>query len=91
MFRIERIKSQKEVLQIREKILLELKEVTEVGGLSRIKYAKEKQEVIQLRDQLLSSQAELKSTFAPIAAINILKMNSEKYLSISGNSVMVAS
>ena len=37
------------------------------------------------------SQAELKSTFAPIAAINILKMNSEKYLSISGDSSMVAS
>ena len=37
------------------------------------------------------SETELKSTFAPIPAINILKMGSEKYLSISGNSVMVAS
>ena len=37
------------------------------------------------------SPAELKNTMAPIPAINILKMNSEKYLSISGNSVMVAS
>ena len=37
------------------------------------------------------SAAELKNTMAPIPAINILKMNSEKYLSISGNSVMVAS
>ena len=37
------------------------------------------------------SPAELKNTMAPIPAISILKMNSEKYLSISGNSVMVAS
>ena len=37
------------------------------------------------------SAAELKNTMAPIPAISILKMNSEKYLSISGNSVMVAS
>ena len=37
------------------------------------------------------SPAELKNTMAPIPAINILKMGSEKYLSISGNSVMVAS
>ena len=37
------------------------------------------------------SPAELKNTIPPIPAINILKMNSEKYLSISGNSVMVAS
>ena len=57
---LEKIKSQKEVLKIREEILVQLKEVTEIGGLSRIKFAKEKQELIQLRGQLLSSEADLK-------------------------------
>ena len=57
---IEKIKSQEEVLKIREEILIQLKEVTEIGGLSRIKFAKEKQEVIQLRGQLLSSEADFK-------------------------------
>ena len=41
--------------------------------------------------EMISAAEELKNTIPPIPAISILKMNSEKYLSISGNSVMVAS
>jgi len=64
---LERIKSQEEVLKIREEILIQLKEVTEIGGLSRIKFAKERQEVIQLRGQLLSSEADLKRVNAQLS------------------------
>ncbi len=64
---LEKIKSQEEVLKIREEILIQLKEVTEIGGLSRIKFAKEKQEVIQLRGQLLSSKADLKRVNAQLS------------------------
>ncbi len=54
----EKIKSQKEILAIREQILLDLKDLIEIGGLSRVKYLKEKQEVIQLRGMILSSKSE---------------------------------
>ena len=64
---LEKIKSQEEVLKIREEILVKLKEVTEIGGLSRIKFAKEKQEVIQLRGQLLSSEADFKRVNAQLS------------------------
>lgn len=64
---LEKFKSQKDVLQIREEILLQLKEVTEIGGLSKVKYAKEKQEVIQLRGQVLVSEAELNRVAAQLS------------------------
>ena len=55
----ENLKSQKEVLKIREEILRNLKDVTDIGGLSKIKYLKEQQEVIQLRGRVKSTNSEL--------------------------------
>tara|TARA_B100001093_G_scaffold506988_1_gene566842 strand:+ start:4990 stop:6609 length:1620 start_codon:yes stop_codon:yes gene_type:complete len=60
----ENLKSQKEVLKIREEILINLKEVTDIGGLSRIKYLKEKQEVIQLRGKVEITKSELEKISA---------------------------
>ena len=56
---LENLKSQQEVLQIREEILKNLKDVTDIGGLSKIKYLKEQQEVIQLRGRVESTKSEL--------------------------------
>ena len=42
-----KIISQEEVLYIRENILKKLKTLSEIGGLSQVKYLKEKQEVVQ--------------------------------------------
>ena len=70
----EKIKSQKEILAIREQILLDLKDLIEIGGLSRVKYLKEKQEVIQLRGMILSSKSELSRISAVLSeAENKLK------------------
>ncbi len=55
----ENLKSQEEVLNIREEILENLNEVTNMGGLSKIKYLKEQQEVIQLRGKVESTKSEL--------------------------------
>jgi len=56
---LENLKSQQEVLEIREEILKNLKDVTDIGGLSKIKYLKEQQEVIQLRGRVESTKSEL--------------------------------
>lgn len=61
---LENLKSQQEVLNIREEILKNLKEVTDIGGLSRIKYLKEQQEVIQLRGRVESTKSELEKISA---------------------------
>ena len=53
------IKSQEEVLKIRENILSKLKPLSELGGLSRIKFLKEQQEVIQLKGRLASAKSEM--------------------------------
>ena len=55
----EKITSQKQILSIRENILKKLKSLSEIGGLSQVKYLKEKQEVIQQRGQLYSLESEL--------------------------------
>ena len=62
----ENLKSQQEVLNIREEILQNLKEVTEIGGLSKIKYLKEQQEVIQLRGRVESTKSELEKISATL-------------------------
>jgi HlyD family secretion protein len=64
---MENLKSQKEVLSIREEILKNLEEVTEIGGLSKIKYLKEQQEVIQLRGRVESTKSELEKISATLA------------------------
>jgi len=56
---LENLKSQQKVLEIREEILKNLKEVTDIGGLSKIKYLKEQQEVIQLRGRVESTKSDL--------------------------------
>ena len=63
---LENLKSQEEVLKIREEILQNLKEVTEIGGLSKIKYLKEQQEVIQLRGRVESTKSELEKISATL-------------------------
>ena len=67
---IENLKSQQEVLQIREEILKNLKEVTDIGGLSKIKYLKEQQEVIQLRGRVESTKSELEKVSATLEEVN---------------------
>ena len=62
-----KIISQEEVLYIRENILKKLKSLSEIGGLSQVKYLKEKQEVIQQRGQLSSLKAELSKIEASFA------------------------
>jgi len=63
---LENLKSQQDVLKIREEILGNLKEVTEIGGLSRIKYLKEQQEVIQLRGRVEVTKSELEKISASL-------------------------
>ena len=63
---LENLKSQQEVLMIREEILQNLQQVTELGGLSRIKYLKEQQEVIQLRGRVESTKSELEKISATL-------------------------
>ncbi len=63
---LENLKSQQEVLLIREEILQNLQDVTDIGGLSRIKYLKEQQEVIQLRGRLESTKSELEKISATL-------------------------
>ena len=63
---LENLKSQQEVLKIREEILQNLKDVTEIGGLSKIKYLKEQQEVIQLRGRVESTKSELEKISATL-------------------------
>ena len=62
----ETLKSQQTVLSIREEILENLKEVTDIGGLSKIKYLKEQQEVIQLRGRVESTKSELEKISATL-------------------------
>ncbi len=62
----ENLKSQQEVLNIREEILKNLKEVTDIGGLSKIKFLKEQQEVIQLRGRVESTKSELQKISATL-------------------------
>mgnify|MGYP001285846274 CR=1 FL=1 len=59
---IEQINTLKEVLKIREEVLQNLKELIEIGGLSKVKYLKEQQEVIQLRGRLENSKNDLKTS-----------------------------
>ena len=59
---VEQIKTLKEVLIIREEVLNNLKELSEIGGLSKVKYLKEQQEVIQLKGRLVNSENELKAS-----------------------------
>ena len=63
---LENLKSQQEVLNIREEILKNLKEVTDIGGLSKIKFLKEQQEVIQLRGRVESTKSELQKISATL-------------------------
>ena len=59
---LETIKSQEEVLKIREDILIDLESLIDIGGLSKIQFLKEKQELIQLRGRIASAKAELNKT-----------------------------
>ena len=56
---IDQINTLTEILKIREEVLQNLKELIEIGGLSKIKYLKEQQEVIQLRGRLEKSRNDL--------------------------------
>ena len=59
---VEQIKTLREVLIIREEVLENLKELSEIGGLSKVKYLKEQQEVIQLQGRLVDSENQLKTS-----------------------------
>lgn len=59
---LEQINTINEVLKIREEVLKNLKDLTEIGGLSKVKYLKEKQEVIQLKGRLVNSRNDLKTS-----------------------------
>tara|TARA_B100001989_G_scaffold103555_1_gene72453 strand:+ start:5574 stop:7127 length:1554 start_codon:yes stop_codon:yes gene_type:complete len=59
---VEQIKTLREVLIIREEVLENLKELSEIGGLSKVKYLKEQQEVIQLQGRLVSAENQLKTS-----------------------------
>ena len=59
---IEQLKTLEEVLKIREQVLKDLKNLTEIGGLSKIKYLKEKQEILELRGRLIDKQKQIKSS-----------------------------
>ena len=59
---VEKIKTLKEVLIIREEVLGNLKELSDIGGLSKVKYLKEQQEVIQLQGRLVSAENELETS-----------------------------
>ncbi len=62
----ENLNTLQEVLNIREEILQNLKEVTDIGGLSKIKYLKEQQEVIQLRGRVETTKSELEKISATL-------------------------
>ena len=66
---IESVKTQEEVLKIRENILDKLKPVIDIGGISKVQYLKEKQEVVQLRGRLASSRAELNKASSALAEV----------------------
>ncbi len=59
---LEQINTINEVLKIREEVLNNLKELTEIGGLSKVKYLKEQQEVIQLKGRLVNARNDLKTS-----------------------------
>ena len=59
---VEKIKTLKEVLIIREEVLKNLKELSDIGGLSKVKYLKEQQEVIQLQGRLVNAENELETS-----------------------------
>lgn len=61
---IEKIKTLKETLLIREDILKKLEGLIEIGGLSKLQYLKEQQEVIQLRGKLETTRNDLKTSLA---------------------------
>lgn len=58
----EKIKTLEEVLKIRESVLKDLEYLTEIGGLSRIKYLKEKQEILELKGRLRDTKNQLKAS-----------------------------
>ena len=64
---LETVKSQEEVLEIRENILKDLEDLIDIGGLSKIQFLKEKQELIQLRGRLASLKADLNKLNAALA------------------------
>ena len=59
---VEKIKTLEEVLIIREEVLKNLKELSDIGGLSKVKYLKEQQEVIQLQGRLVNAENELETS-----------------------------
>tara|TARA_B100000989_G_scaffold293852_1_gene271866 strand:- start:2676 stop:4169 length:1494 start_codon:yes stop_codon:yes gene_type:complete len=59
---IEQIKTLEEVLVIREEVLKNLENLSEIGGLSKVKYLKEQQEVIQLQGRLVNAKNELRTS-----------------------------
>jgi len=61
---IEQVKTLEEVLEIREAVLNNLEYLTEIGGLSKIKYLKEKQEILELRGRLIDKQNQLKGSIS---------------------------
>ncbi len=61
------IEAQEEILNIREDIIVDLENLIDIGGLSKIQFLKEKQELIQLRGRLASSKAELSKIKAALA------------------------
>ena len=69
---IEKVKTLEEVLKIREAVLENLKYLTEIGGLSKIKYLKEKQEILELKGRYVDAKNQLK------ASISILEESENK-------------
>ena len=59
---IEQLKTLEEVLAIRESVLKNLEYLTEIGGLSKVKYLKEKQEILELRGRLIDKQNQMKAS-----------------------------
>ncbi len=59
---IEQLKTLEAVLDIREAVLKNLEYLTEIGGLSKIKYLKEKQEILELRGRLIDKENQLKTS-----------------------------
>ena len=58
----EKVKTIEEVLKIKESVLKNLEYLTEIGGLSKIKYLKEKQEILEMRGRLEDSKNQLKTS-----------------------------
>ena len=59
---IEQLKTIEEVSEIREDVLKNLEYLTEIGGLSKIKYLKEKQEILELRGRMIDKQNQIKAS-----------------------------